>query len=115
MQVPASVVPSFATPAFAPNHADLYGARRSAQTRSESEGGSKDDMRVDSPEQQTRARHSETGYVDRHTTQQTQRTTYEDPEWREEWVDEEMRMEREVEMGEWEEQFIRKIHGPAHS
>ena len=41
--------------------------------------------------------------MDRHTTQQAKRTTYEDPEWREEWVDEEMRMEREVEMGEWEE------------
>ena len=50
LQVPASVVPSFATPAFAPNHAELYGARRSAQTSSDSEGGSEDDMRVDSPE-----------------------------------------------------------------
>ena len=26
-------------------------------------------------------------------------------------VDEEMRMEREVEMGEWEERLIRKVHG----
>ena len=92
LQVHASVVPSFAIPAFAPNHAELYGARRSAQTSSASGGGSEDDMRVDSPRQPTRARHSGTEYVDMHTTQQAQHTTYEDSEWREEWVDEEMPM-----------------------
>ena len=32
-------------------------------------------------------------------------------EWREEWVDEEKRMGGGVEMGEWEQQFIRKVHG----
>ena len=46
-----------------------------------------------------------------HTTQQAQHTTYAESEWPEEWVDEEMRMEREVEVGEWEERFIRKVHG----
>ena len=66
-------------------------------------------MRVDSPRQQTRLRHSETGYMDMHTTQQAQHTTYQDSEGREEWVDEEMRMEREVEMSDCEEQFIRKV------
>ena len=45
LQVPPSVVPSFVTPAFAPNHTELYGARRSAHTSSDSEGGSEYDMR----------------------------------------------------------------------
>ena len=62
-----------------------------------------DELRVDTPRQESHTLCPPgTGYADMHTRQQTEHTTYADSEWREEWVDEEMRMEREVEMVEWE-------------
>ena len=69
-------------------------------------------MRVDTPRRELHTlRPPRAEYADSHAAQQAQHTTYADSEWHSEWVDEKMRAEREVEIGGWEEQFIRKLHG----